>query len=441
MALPIRVRSPGAPAAAATLAAALAAVGIVGADLPWLVPVGHEVASGRLPDSIPFAVAATAHWHDPLAAGQLVVWAAYRFVGGDRGLLLLQALAAAVSFGALAAGLRRQASDGAALVACVLVLVGGASSVLVARASLFSLALFPVLLLLLEEDALRPSRRIWLVVPLLAVWGNLHGMALAGLGLVVAYLAFARGRREPRLAGGVAAASVLALCATPVLLHTPSYYRGVFENEAAARGAGLWAPLGFGAFDLLYVSAGVLLVWAGRRHVRLWEGASILVLTAASVHTARLGLWLLFVAAYPAARGLRVRPPRARVMAILTVGLALVMVAALVQRRHDPRDALAREAAARHQVVLADPLAAERVALYGGRIWVANPIDAFRRVDQRLYLDWVAGRRSGAAAIDRAGLVLVQDTSSAGGAARNDPRLRRVRAAGGEVLYEVVAEG
>ena len=59
------------------------------------------------------------------------------------------------------------------------------------HASLFSLALFPVLLALLESESRAPRRRIWFSVPLLALWGNLHGEELAGLGLFAA--------RDPRL--------------------------------------------------------------------------------------------------------------------------------------------------------------------------------------------------------------------------------------------------
>ena len=28
-------------------------------------------------------------------------------------------------------------------------------------------------------------------------------------------------------------------------------------------------------------------------------------------------------------------------------------------------------------------------------VWIANPLDAFALPDQRLYLDWIAGRKSG----------------------------------------------
>src|SRR5262249_57239415 len=111
--------------------------------------------------------------------------------------------------------------------------------------------LFPVLLALLERDASSPGRRIWLAVPLVAVWGNLHGAVLAGLGLLGAYLVFSRGRREPLLSGAVFAAAVVASCLTPALWNTPRYYGGGLRSGtarpgegpgAAPRGRGGWSP-------------------------------------------------------------------------------------------------------------------------------------------------------------------------------------------------------
>ena len=192
----------------AALAGALASIGIVGGDLPWLVPLGAVVASGHVPGSVPAAAAPTAGWHDALAGAQLVVWGVYHHLGG-RGLVALQVLAAACGFGAMAFGLRRQSTAGSALAVCVVVLAGSASAVLVARLSLFSLALFPLLVLLVQEDARAPSRRIWLAVPLLAVWANLHGMVLAGLALLGVYLVVVRARRRAA-ARGVRAARVAA---------------------------------------------------------------------------------------------------------------------------------------------------------------------------------------------------------------------------------------
>ena len=45
--------------------------------------------------------------------------------------------------------------------------------------------------------------------------------------------------------------------------------------------------------------------------------------------------------------------------------------------------------------ILADDINAEALALDGRLVWIANPLDAFALPDQRLYLDWIAGRKSG----------------------------------------------
>jgi hypothetical protein len=45
--------------------------------------------------------------------------------------------------------------------------------------------------------------------------------------------------------------------------------------------------------------------------------------------------------------------------------------------------------------ILAEPIAAEQLALHGDRIWIGNPLDAFAQRDQRLYLDWLRGRPAG----------------------------------------------
>lgn len=425
--------------AAAILAATVAALGVVGADIDWLVPLGAIVSSGHLPSSIPPASAPTSGWHDALAGAQLLVWWVYSHLGGERGLVGLQMLAAAVGFGTLAFGLRRQArSLGAVLTVCAVIVLGDSEMLLVTRVSLFSLALFPLLLVLLEEDSRAPSRRIWLAVPLIAVWANLHGMVLVGACLVATYVALARGRREPLLAAGVVCATFVATCATPVLWDTVFYYRAVFENEAAARGTGLWAPLGTGGFDVLYVGAAIALLLCSRGRLHPWEWVAVVGLGAASVHSGRLGVWVLFVAAFPAARSLRLRSPKPQLVLAVSFGFAVAAIFAVVDRPADPAAALPRRAAALHGVVLADPLAAERVEADGGKVLVANPIDAFRRRDQSLYLDWLSGRPSGARAVARSSFVLVGAASPAGRTAARDGRLHRLAATGGEVLYKVV---
>ena len=98
---------------------------------------------------------------------------------------------------------------------------------------------------------------------------------------------------------------------------------------------------------------------------------------------------------------------------------------------------LAKRAAATRLPVLANFLVAGQVEANGGRVWVANPLDAFRPSDQRLYMDWLAGAPGGARAISRAKLVIVEDQSARGNAATHDARLKLLRNRDGYALYRV----
>jgi hypothetical protein len=425
----------------AALAAFLASFGVVGSDALWLVPLGAEVAHGHLPGSIPYAAAPSGGWHDMSALGQLVFWALYHALGGARGLVVAQTLAVATAFGALAHGLRRETSDGGVLLVSALVLVGSLTAVFVTAAALFSVALFAVLLALLEADARSPGRSVWWSVPLLALWANLHGGVLAGLGLLAFYLVFCRARRNPFTALAVLAASLVALGLNPTVWRTPQYFTGVLTSEVARRGEGLWAPLGTGGLDILLIAAAAVLgsiAVIGRGRVRLWEAVALACFAAGTVHVYRNGVWLLFVAAYPAARALRIRSPRPTMLlgatAILAAGALVSLVRGPVALRTEP---LARVAAQTGEPVLADGYAGQQVVLAGGRVWVENPIDAFRRADQRLYLDWLAGRPAGDRAVDHARYVLVHPTTPPGRRAAIDRRLTRVARTPDAVLYRV----
>ena len=87
--------------------------------------------------------------------------------------------------------------------------------------------------------------------------------------------------------------------------------------------------------------------------------------------------------------------------------------------------------------MLADPVLGQQVVLAGGRVWVDNPVDAFRRSDQQLYVDWLAGKASGAPAVRHAASVLVERTSHAGRRAARDSRLVLVASDEHAALYRV----
>jgi hypothetical protein len=430
---------------AVALGTALAAVaGAIGADARWLPALGRLIVDrGGIPDGVPYASAPSAGWHNvPVLAELILHW--LESAAGDRGLLLAQVVAVAVGLSVVALGLRRERADdvGGAIV-LLIVVIGALPALVVIRSQLFSLLLFPVLILLLRAEARAPSSRIWLLPLLLAIWSNLHGAVLVGLAVSAAYLLLARAPREPLVAAGTLVASALAVCVTPALQHTPAYYLGVLRNDAARRGIGLWAPLSLGSgFDLLLLAAAItLLVLALRSRPRLWELVAMAALAVLTVRTARSGVWLLFFAAAPAAWSLRLEPGRAARLAVPALLVAAALAVAGVARGPSSTDAggpLLHQALLRAAgtPILAESVPAEEIALAGGRVWMSNPLDAFDRADQRVYLDWLDGRPGGDRALRHAPrVVVVVRDSAAAKLVRRSRRFRPVARDADTVLY------
>jgi hypothetical protein len=393
----------GGPALAAAAGAAIvAAVAQLGADLGWAAELGRLIVDrGSIPDGLPFAAAPSDGWPNVPVAGEVVLGLLWDGLG-RRGPMLAQAAAAATAFGVVAADARAAGARGLQTAAAlVLVGLGALSTLAVIRIQLFSLALFPCLVYLLRAEARSPSRRVWLLVPLIALWSNLHGGVLVGVLVAATYLVAERARTERATAAAVLVLLVAAVCATPALHRTVAYYAGVLGNEAAARGAGLWArPSLHSALDVvLLISSAALVALAVRARPRLWELLCLLGLSVATLAAARNGLWLVLFAAPRAATAvpLRFAGRRAgRLMAAAAAACAATAFAYGVAR--GPTDAGASDRLVTDAVrlaggspVLATPAIAEQIILAGGRVWIANPLDAFRHTDQERYLDWLDG--------------------------------------------------
>ena len=393
--------------AAAFGCAASALAATIGADARWLAALGDAIVrAGAVPHALPYAGAPQAAWHDASALGQLVFYGLESQLG-DRGLVLAQTAAAAIALGALALDMQRaHVRDRAGAGVLVAIVIAAPAAFFVVRAQLFSLALFPVLVLLLRSEAERPSRRIWLAVPLLALWANLHGGVLVGFAALASYLVLRRLRVAVLGTIAVLAASACALVATPAFIDTVRYYAGVLGGEAAATHYGLWAPLSLrDPLDLLFIALALpLVLTALRRRPATWELVVLVALSASAIESRRSGIWLLLFVAPPAALGLQRaaagRPFLSRRLALVCGCVpALMLVFGLVRApaSNGAGERLIRQAAAAaHRTpILAEPLDAERLALEGHRIWIGNPLDAFPRADQRLYLDWLRGAPAG----------------------------------------------
>jgi hypothetical protein len=399
--------------AVAAIVATCALFATIGADARWLATLGHVIVSrGRVPAGIPFASAPSGHWTNALVLAELAFNALVQAFG-DRGLMLAQLIAVAVAMGVLA----KDAFDGgsapsATARALLVAALGALSSLVIVRVQLFSLALFPILCALLRAESRRPSRRIWLVVPLLALWSNLHGAALLGLAVVVAYALFLEFRRRPLVATGLVIAAPISLLATPALLGTVNYYHGLLTNVAAQRGAGMWGPLSLSQpFDVIMIVAAAVLAFSWhRRRPPLWEMVVTIALAALTVKADRDGVWLMFFLAPQAARAWRVATPaptstRSWGGLIATGTVAAIAVVCFAVGRGpvaggaDPQLVTRAIALAHSSPVLAINGIDEQVAAAGGRIWAGDPIDAFSHTAQSEYLDFVAGTPDGRRAL------------------------------------------
>ncbi len=399
--------------------AVCALLATVGADADWLAALGREIAhSWSIPGGVPFAAASSAGWHNVPVLGELI-FHALQATFGTRGLVFAQLAAVVGCLWLLSYDLRRGGvADSPAALVLFLTAFAAAPALLIVRSQLFSLALFPLLVVLLRAEARHPSRRVWLLVPLVALWSNLHGGVLLGVAVAGAYLVFSRARQERLVAVGVLTGMVVALFATPALAQTADYYRGVIGSQAAAHGEGMWRPLSLGApFDVVFLLVAIpLLVLGLRSKPALWEVVVTAGLAVAAVRASRNEVWLALFIAVPAARALAgsrtwgAVVPRAAASAL--AGLLVLVAVIGLARTPSPAGATPRllKAAARSSggaPILADGVDAEALALAGNRILIGNPLDAFSAREQGLYLDWLAGRPSGDVEAARVRAILV----------------------------------
>jgi hypothetical protein len=406
------------------VSALCALLATVGADADWLAALGRRIAhSWSIPGGVPFAAVSSAGWHNVPVLGELIFHALQAGLG-TRGLVVAQLAAVVVCLWLTTKDMRRaDVADAPAALALIMTAFAAAPALLVVRSQLFSLALFPLLVLLLRSETRHPSRRIWLLVPLVALWTNLHGGVLLGVAVAAVYLLFARGREQPLVAIGVLAGMTLALFATPALVETAAYYRGVVGSRAATHGEGMWQPLSLHSpFDVVFLIVAVpLLVLAWRSRPKTWEWLVLAVLAVAAIKSSRNEVWLALFVAVPAARGLAgsrswraVFPPAAA--SALTGLLVLVTIVGLTRTpvSTGATTKLLQIAArtAGGTPILADGVDAEQLALDGRRILIGNPLDAFPQREQQLYLDWLAGRPDGDAEANRVRAVLVTKGSA-----------------------------
>jgi hypothetical protein len=306
----------------------------------WLTLVaGREVVENGLPSKDELTVLGLDRtWTDQQWGAQVSAYGAHA-LGGHGLLAVLTALFGAGTFALAAIAARTLGAGPRAIVLLFFPVIFAAPWMFTMRAQIFALPLFVGLLWLLATEARRPTRRVYLVFPLLVAWANIHGsVALAAMLTMLLggiELLSTRGRSGLR--------SVLLVVLPPLaLLATPygpaatvRYYHLLlvdppFGRELVTEWRRSDPSLDTLVFYLLAAGALAVVVW-GRRRLTPFD-LTVLALTFAGAVLAIRGIpWFALgcLVLVPVAIGRTLEGRTARVPRALDGALALGAVALL----------------------------------------------------------------------------------------------------------------
>jgi putative flippase GtrA len=303
----------------------------------WLTFLsGREIAEGGLPSTERLTVFGDgATWVDQQWLAHLTFYALFAGAGLKAALLAHVALLTAAFTLALVAARKLGASGRSVF------WVGAASFFLAPwmwqlRSQSFAYVLFVAVLWLLARDSRAPSPQVFLVLPLLVLWANLHGSVVLGAGLVV--LSGLTSGWKPR-ALALVALPPLCLLASPYALSLVGYYRHMLVGPEFAQIVGEWRPPTFPQawpFFLLALVAVWLLARSGDG-LSLFEKLAVAATILAGMLAIRNITWfalawlVLVPAALEAARpaGGGVRRPGPPLRALAWIGAAAIPLAAV----------------------------------------------------------------------------------------------------------------
>lgn len=268
----------------------------------WLnLMAGREVVENGLPSHDELTIYGLgATWTDQQWLAQVVMYAVFS-LGGFALLSIVTCTVVVGAFAIAAAASRTLGAGPRAIWLLFLPVLISAALGWSIRAQMLTLPLYTGLLWLLATQARRPTGRVWIAIPILVVWANLHGSAALGAVLVVllaAYELFHTRGRSWRRGIGLIAAAPLALLVTP---YSPfaiaRYYHLLLVDPPFAGQVTEWrwpAPAtNTAAFYVLLVIAIPLVIW-GRRRLTAFD-FGVLALTLAGAFMAIRGIpWFAF---------------------------------------------------------------------------------------------------------------------------------------------------
>jgi hypothetical protein len=167
-----------------TALASVYAMRTADADLWGHLLYGRLFAEGGGTSDDPFAyTTAGRHWCNHEYLSQMLLWLAYS-AGGPSGLIVLKCLVGGAAVGFLYAAVRLGSADACVWAPVFMLSVHTLGRWFLFRPQLFTFLLFALFVFILFRHLLRRRGCLWLLPLLTALWVNLHGGFLAGLGAV-----------------------------------------------------------------------------------------------------------------------------------------------------------------------------------------------------------------------------------------------------------------
>ena len=312
----------------------------------WLgLLAGRSIVQHGLPSHDTLTVMAHGRrWTDQQWLAQLGLYGLWRAGGVKLALLVHALLATGALTGAALTARRHGATARSVAWVAIPALVAYYPVAVVMRPQSFGLPLFAATLWLLLDDARRPSRRVFMTLPLIALWANVHGSVLLGGGLVAlaGLVTLAQARRPT--ARGLALIFLPWPCmlASPYATHLPAYYAKVLAGGDFSHYITEWAPttlqLDAVPFFIL-VLGGLWLLGRSGRGVPVFDQLAFLVMAVIAFQAIRNIAWFALVALAvlpPLVDRLRapVEEPRRlnRILAVSLLGLVGVALGAVAAK-------------------------------------------------------------------------------------------------------------
>jgi hypothetical protein len=308
----------------------------------WLnLMAGREVVENGLPSRDEITVYGLgATWTDQQWLAQVFMYGLHS-LGGFALLSLATATFVVAAFSIAATAARQLGAGARAIWVMFLPVLVAAPWAWSIRAQMLALPLYTGLLWLLASEARNPTRRVWLALPLLVVWANVHGSVALGALLVMLLAAYelirSRGATWPRSLALLLLAP-LAVLATPYgPVETARYYHLLLVDPPFAGRVTEWTwsdPAVDTMFFYALAVIAVVLVWLGRRRLTLFDIAVLALTFAGAVNAIRGIVWfalacMIFV---PVAIGHKLESknpgePRRRLNVGIAVGLTVAVLA------------------------------------------------------------------------------------------------------------------